>query len=128
MKAKNNIIQKYATLSILVVYVFFTLVYIFNLPPIVHSVNRLGSGSTTTFISNTNSPGMAGTLLHRGIRTTIENKNKVVVPATTTCLIFFLFILGGLTLLNLTKKANRHYNAFYSPHLDTWLALRTIRI
>jgi len=114
-------------MSLLVVYVFVMLVYIFTLPPNHYSLIAKTPVHTDVF-GKTNNAGAGGIAFHRGIRSSIENKNKIVIPAQSASILFFLFVLGSLSLLISSKKGIRYLNALYSPHTDVWLSLRAIRI
>jgi len=110
------------------IYVFAAIMYIFTLAPINHVDFKLTSSYRIDFLNKSNSSGSTSSLLHRGIRSTIDNKQKIIVPATTACIIFFAFVFGRLALLGLTKKHNAYLSAFYIPQLNTYLSLRTLRI
>lgn len=101
----------------------------FTLPPINHLNQWASAHSHIELNGKAGNPGMGGTLLHRGSRTSIENKNKIVIPATVARILFFFFIFGNLALLGLAKNNNsRYFIASYSPHPNAWLSLRVIRI
>jgi len=125
---QKNKIQAWATISLLAVYLLISFLFILTLPQLNRVDFKSQALSSVNAFSKNSNRGATGNNAHRCIRTTIETRQKLVIPATTISILFFAFLFGKFKLLDHTKPYIAYISSFYVTQIHTYLSLRTFLI
>jgi hypothetical protein len=127
VKTQRNKIHQSLAASLLVMYVIVAFVFTFTLPKINHIDADRANLSHRAVVAQSNSSNAATNFFHRGMRSIIEHKQKVVIPTVVVSIIFLAFIFGKIELSNTTFKDNVYLKAFHTQP-GTYLSLGILRI
>ena len=127
MKTGKDIIKKFISLLILVLYFFMVTTYILYLPSYTR-YDRTGLTTTSAHIQNSRSSNDSYVQLHGAFKSVPENKRKTINVLIKTAALVFLLIFSGAALPGLIKRSGASANTFFYPHPHYYLSLRTLRI
>ncbi|WDF57359.1 hypothetical protein [Mucilaginibacter sp. KACC 22063] len=113
-------------MTIVLVYFFVALTHIAYLPNLHKVLFSTSVGSE--FIHKNHSTTNGNSIHHGGLRSTFENKRKVIVPKLEACVLFLSLVFSCLYLLKPVATSTRRLRPVYiiTPH--AYLTLRTLRI
>jgi Ca2+/Na+ antiporter len=134
MKTGGSDIQKFLVLSLLVMYLFIVVIYLFYLPKYsslraVNYYNHTHNQLTLTPKHHVDhSSDNILVLLHRTYRSTVENKRDVRSSLFQTAIILISLFTSSIILLNLFRKKSRYFNLSHYSHQYAYLNYCSLRI
>jgi hypothetical protein len=134
MKRGECAIKKLLVLSLLVMYLFIALTYLFYLPkfnsllPTTHNP-RINSHLVLNPAHHVDhSSDNSIVLLHGVYKSTVENKREAQNKFSQTAIILTSFLIGSILLLNLLQKTGSHFKLFIHSHQYAYLSYCSLRI
>jgi hypothetical protein len=133
MKRGECAIKKLLVLSLLVMYLFIALTYLFYLP-------KFNSLLPTTHYPQINSHLVLNPthvdqsadngifLLHGVYKSTVENKREALNKLLQTIIILTSFLIGSTLLLKLLRKTGSHFKLFIHSYQYAYLSYCSLRI
>jgi hypothetical protein len=127
-------IKKFLVLSLLVMYLFIALTYLFYLPKFnsllltTHypQINSHLVLNPVHYVDHSSNNGIV--LLHGVYKSTVENKREAQNKFSQTAIILTSFLIGSILLLNLLQKTGSHFKLFIHSHQYAYLSYCSLRI